>query len=683
MTDDIPPEQILNERWCKPPDHNTKTDWVFLHVDVIWHSRLFQDDMGPAKLLASHNALHHLRDNVVKISIPDFSPEMEWDWAGDGGIFAFHANDQNVPTTEKVVMVAEKIRNKLRDENELQPVALRLEIRIVVTRGWAYYYSDEKLRCSQALNDAAKIRIPGDRTSIVITRAVLAELQDSVARQFRPIEPLGDDIGQPVYVYVPALRDALAAALNEEAQEGDPMQAAHYAYRLGVLNFGTGERHEAIANFSRAATLLQKEKNSHRYYHRTLRAFYHLWRELAERTPQALLALTDRNDRREYLRALAKDDALKKAFGARWQFLHEMEFCIEQLDILARQPVADPSGLTSMQMCLLLERFGFPRRWHGSPVARRLKRIKDELRVSEDPRNKNEDAWTMDKGCSLCTAVAASCLLLNKENVQRLIQWLLSKKGDRFCFRSPYVDSRVPKNQHALHYAASVLQALVDAGSSPDTIKDVVDVFFEASESTHPGDAKEPPAASAFPMPHWKTRPRDFPEDWRRYLHIPYFDFACYVFSTFARTIAAHHDDLKVIGLDDRRLKMLRAQLIIYAERLMDDARHGLIENDPGRLYAARASLGAFALGLLTDFPPTAFPPFEGVRQLIATVASKDDLDPIWERTTTIDSNFDRLWRLLDGWLLQWECALAAKERGRNLATVVAGLFPSLDSPKA
>ncbi|MDP9190574.1 MAG: hypothetical protein M3P06_02580 [Acidobacteriota bacterium] len=662
MPNDRSIEHILNTPWLPPPDPHTNTRWVFLHVDVINHSRLFTDDMGDSALLESHNVLNHLREGVVKESIPGFHEDMEWDWAGDGGIYAFRADVSTVPTTEKAVLVAEIIRNALRAANECQgKPALRLEIRIVLTRGWAYYYPEKELRCGSALNRAVKLRVGGDRTSIAITESVLAELQPALHRQFRPADSI-ESIGEHVYVYVPALKTALEEALNDEAQpDGDPMQAAHFAYRLGALHLGTGDRKDAVDNLRRAESLIKRETSPHRYYHRALSAFYRLWRELAEATTDEMLTVGDKNDRREFLRTLQKTRSLQQKIGVRWQFLHEMEFCIEQLDILARHPVADPSGLTSMQMCLLLERFGYPRRWYGSPIAKRIARIREELKTSQRSRN----AGTMDGGCSLCTAVAVSCLVLDDEEdttAEQMVQWLVGKKP-RFCYRSEHVKSRVESGHHSLHYAASVLQALVDADKTHETIPDIVDVFFTFT----------------YDMPG-QPLPRNLPEDWLRYLHIPYFDLACYIFSAFARTIIACGDPNNV-GLNDRRCDTLRAALAVFADRLIDEARQAGIKNQPERIYAARENLGSFALGLLLEFPRNAIPMFKGVRDLIATVASVDKLDPVTDRKTTVDSNFDRMWRMLDGWLLQWECALVARERGQEPPSVMAELFPPLDVP--
>jgi len=651
---DLPPE--LQEPWQAPPDFDTKTEWVFLHADVIHHSRLFQDHMGGAALKTNHNALKGFRE-LVRKAIPHFEEDMEWDWAGDGGIFAFH--DSSLRAARKVILVAERIRNTLREQNSHQPnPALQLEARIVLTRGWAYYYPEKELRCGSALNIAAKLRIPGERTSIAVTESVANELQDEAMKmQLRPIDPL-ESIGEPVYVYVPALRDALQESLDQEAQNGDRMQAAHLAYRLGTLNYGIGERQDAISAFHRAEVLLAQVESPHRYYHRTLTAFYRLWRELAEATSDALLAAGDGNDRRQFLRELpTRDHSLKEKFGNRWQFLHEMEFCIEQLDILARHPVADPSGLTSMQMCLLLERFGYPRRWHGSAISGRIERIKDELRSTETDTNLGYERGTMDKGCSLCTAVAASCLILDNRDdayASQMVRWLISKKQQRFSFRSSCQGSRVPDHQHALHYAASVLQVLVDCNDGPEAIRDVVDVFF-----ARPVNADK------------------LPDHWVQYLHIPYFDLACYIFSAFARTLIAH-DQPTTIGLTDVRRAMLRNALQAFASRLLAEAE--LAHCAPERIYAARENLGSFALAMFIGFPDDADSRlmFEGIRNLIAEVASKDKLDVPDKRKITIDSNFDRMWRMLDGWLLQWECALVARERGLDILQEFAHLFPSV-----
>lgn len=680
MRGEIDPKQILAEKWPSPPDVGTKATWVFLHVDVIDHSRLFHEGMSNAELLTSHNLLAQLRDKV-RFHIPDFDSIMEWDWAGDGGIYAFHTQDLRVRTTEKAVLVAELIRHGIRDMNASQADAkLRLGVRIVLTRGEAYYYHEPSLRCGSALNRAAKLRIPGEGSSITVTQAVWKELQASLQRDFRPVEPI-EHIGEAVYTYAPASIDALNEAIADETlrsvsrpgdfdesksdddeSTGDSLQASHLAYRLATLHFGAGERVAAVREFHRAKTLLLRVKDTHRYYIRTLAAFYDAWETLAKAVTDSHLEHGDGNDRRKFLRRLSNDPALRNALGPRWQFLHEMEFCIEQLDILARRPVADPSGLTSMQMCLLLERFGYPRRWPGSAISKRIARITEELKSRDASSRRRDDVGTMDHGCSLCTAVATSCLILDdaSDDVEHMIAWLLSKKSQRFCFRSRHVESRVAENHHALHYAASVLQALLDYDHRHESIGDIIDVFFQE------------------PFPTVSTGiPETLPPHWLRYLHIPYFELACYIFSALARVFIAC-PDLGKIQLSGDRREMLRSALAAFAKSLIQEARAGGIEEDPGRNYAARENLGSFALGLFVGFPRNATLIFTGVRELMAKVAAVDRLSDFEKRQTTVDSNFDRMWRMLDGWLLQWECALTLRERGGEIPRPLAGLFPVL-----
>lgn len=634
---------IRRQRWLKPPDPHDEVLFAFLAVDVIGHSSLFEGKLNPEDKRNRYALLENFRKYVHKKIGGRSAKLAEWDWAGDGGIFAFRANDNRLSTTAKTFLVAEAIAADMDDFNEENEADIR--VRITLHRGDAYYHPKKELRRGPALNEVAKLRVPGAQTSITVTSSFIEAIECRDSRDFRRIEALEPPI--TVYGYVPTLQKALRREIDRCANS-DPIQAAHLSYRLGVLDFGCGNGHDAAKVFREAIRLMDQipESERHRFYFATLREFYSLWACLTEEMDRSVIAAGDGadNDRRKVLRSEEYSNWFEAhRFGDAWNLLHEMEFCLEQLDILARRPVNDPTGLTSLQICLLLERVGYPRAWHGAAISDRLARLEMQLR---------SEGGAIDHGCGLCTAIAASSLALDTDRsalVPPVIDWLSRTREHGYTYRKQQYLSRVADRKHAFHYAATVLQAMVDydASKMSEVIDDIIGYFFRDTSA----DAG------------------CFPREWVRYLHIPYFDFACYIFSAFARTIIARGP------LSSVQSAVLKEVLEIFANRLLREAHEANIDHQPERLYAARENAGSFGLGLFVGFPPNTIDIFRGVRNLITMVARMDKLNDVVERKTTIDSNFDRMWRMLDGWLLQWECALHVVLKGGSIPEELDDLF--------
>jgi len=643
----IPPDQeILDLLWEELPKekHPSKEPYVFLSVDVIGHSKLFEDKMKTDQLLERHNLLLNLRTYVRECFQKPWNDaiDLEWDWAGDGGIYAYPTRKTTLYVEDKMFLVAQKIVAGLpafnRDVNPIEPI----ELRIVLDLGEGFRYHEPQLRRGAALNFVAKLRVPGERTSISITHELWTELDERHQSLFRRIE-VSEQTTRKVYVHMPTKQEALAKEIEAMA-DVDVMQAAHLAYRLGALYFGAKEREFAIREFGHAIELLDRVDQRHRYYYRTMYEFYSLWRQLAIEIPESLFETGDDDDRRKMLQKYRTRGFFQNydSPGA-WELLFEMEFCIEQLDILARRPVSDPIGLTSLQICLLLERVGYPRRWHGAAISQRIQRIEAELDESVIWKEK-ENGLTIDMACGLCSAVAASCLALDQnDRADALVDWLASKSGSDYRYRGQNdISSRSPSDEHAMHYAAAVLQAFVDHGieKNADRIDDVLHRFFD--------DATEDRS--------------ELPDHWIQYRNISLADFCGIVFPTFARTILARGPFTK------DRTKVLEAAVEVMASLFSHEIIAGRLFNTPGRLYAGRDNLGSFGCGLLVGFPGQAAVMFRGFRTGMAKVSN--DILPDEQRKRTIDSNLDRIRKWLDGWLLQWECALYLREAGRAIEPV-------------
>ena len=154
------------------------------------------------------------------------------------------------------------------------------------------------------------------------------------------------------------------------------------------------------------------------------------------------------------------------------------------------------------------------------------------------------------------------------------------------------------------------------------------------------------------------------PGKWVMYRNISIPDFCTHIFTAFARAFMAR-GSLGDASTSEPRAELLRRVLGGMARLLAAEAKLGGLSRSPGRLYAARDNLASFGLALLVGMPDKAVPIFEGLRRGIASIA-RDKL-PDQQRRRTTDSNLDRMRKWLDGWLLQWECALYLRDTGRPI----------------
>jgi hypothetical protein len=147
------------------------------------------------------------------------------------------------------------------------------------------------------------------------------------------------------------------------------------------------------------------------------------------------------------------------------------------------------------------------------------------------------------------------------------------------------------------------------------------------------------------------------------------YDFSTYVFHAFARYVLAGGQ------LTDTQKSVLRDALSVLTERLRRDAADaGLDAEEIGRIYPTLENMGSLALDMLLgeDVKVDGTIVRHNLRRL-ARYASTDV--PATLRNRTLDSNLDRIRKMLEGWLLQIECALYRREQGWPIPDYVTESF--------
>lgn len=615
--------------WHENPPKEDLEAFVFVTVDVIDSSDLFYEDMPDYDLLEKAAAMNAVYMHVIQCLGVDPDSEWEWNWAGDGGVFAFpEAKARTLENVfQRAIKVAELAPFPLRDGAQLN-----LQLRIVIDRGNAYFHVNRGLRRSAALNMASKLRVPGKRTSLTITERVRKKLygDDEKRNLFKAI-PVPGHPQKRVLGYVPFMRAALEAEIAA-VQAKDNAQAAHLSYRLGTLNLGASDKEGAVAAFEQAYRFIDEIGPKHRYYWRALHEFYGLWEIVARHASDELLRKAHGHDWLAMMRSGFVWELFTRKHGPpeRWRLLVQMELIMEQLDILAGQPVNEPVGLTSLEVCLLLERVGYARRWYGTALSERIERIKEEMRNDH----------TIDEGCTICTGFAASCLILDgQREADTLMEWLRLREEERFCYRLHDSFADAAPHEHAVHYAAAVLQAFLDHGVAANDlyIDRALSVFFEGEEFDE----------------------KTFPPSWRRWRNTTVYDFSAYVFPTFTRYILANVEGAldRPSALSSEQEMLLYRTLRSLAHHLSEDGKSALLQvAKRGRVYGARENVGSFALGLLIGLPQEAVDILDYNLRRFAAYAERERSEA--HRQRTIDSSIDRSRKMIEGWLLQIECAL-------------------------
>jgi hypothetical protein len=620
-------------KWQADPKPDKRSDFVFLSVDVIGHSKLVSSAQSNLRMTQVHQILTHVESFVEK-SIPGYRQAFQWDWAGDGGIFAFPADDPDDPTTEKVLNCALEIWHGIPrmndpyilDRNAGEPVHLH----ITLGQGRAYYVKDPGLRRSHALNVIMKLKAPSRQTTILVSSDIMDDLPAERRGEF--IQMALGTSKEPVFVYAETVDSSLRNLAAEHARDNETMESAHCYYRVAALSLGIGNRQSAIAALKECQqqTDATPQAKHHRHYWLTLRSFYAAWIEFLMDGPQKLFERRW-EDRRALLR---REEALEwfRSSPERARvgnLLTHLEFILEQLDILAQKIVNDPSGLTTLEICLLLERCGYSRRFESHAIRERLQRVEAEM--------KENHSRSIDGDCSICTGVAASCLLLagDEHRANELLDWLESLQGVRYAWIGNDDHEDEPPDQHALHYASTVLCAFADHGGS------------------HPSRESGRDSVKQVLLGNEWTGAGSMPPHWMRYRNISEFEVCSYILPSLAR----YH--LAGGGLNEIEKKRCTEVLRALASALTAESVKVSTDGSPDKLYGARENVGSFALGLvpgvqLSDEAEKIVR--HGLARFEYRARRREAMATT--RQQTLDSNTDRTRKFLSGWLLQWEMIL-------------------------
>lgn len=342
------------------------------------------------------------------------------------------------------------------------------------------------------------------------------------------------------------------------------------------------------------------------------------WRDLFLAERPGRQELRDPLGRIAFIRSPRATQALGSA--GRGQLLVDMEFISGQLRLLREQYVNAASGLSSLQVCRLLLRAGGEH--EDGPIAARLQRLAEEMEL-------NEIDHTVDDGCTLCTATALSCLTLSGggSEVSHLALWLLSHRKDRFCYLRADYATGARANEHAMHYAAQVLEGLSDAAVEGDESRaEVVEALF--TDRTFGKDA--------------------YPREWMRFRNIESWEVCQYIFTGLLKAHLA-----RPLKASSEALQFVSTALTNLAKRL--DEEQSATYSNVTNLYSARESLGSFVLGkILGNQSATLWlDRILSMNQRRASGARAQNFKQL------MDSSVDRTTWILDGWLCWWEVQLA------------------------
>lgn len=620
--------------WQSKATPGTRAEFVFLSVDVIGHSKLYANQPSNSRLASIHNVLTKLRNYTIE-SIPQYKRYLLWDWASDGGILGFPSSRIDSNTTADVLDCAITIWRNLPDFNA-QHVQLNLEkpiaLHISLDRGDAYYAAKRSMRRSDALNVAAKLKSPSGQTEILVTERIHNDLPPAQRERF--IEVFQTPEQKRIYGYLPAMQRAMTE-LAEDASANNRMEAAQCYYRLGRFHLAEGHGTDAERAFASAVAALDGApvEIRHRYFFRTLYAFYHSWLCLLREASFDVASVYRRQGTflhsPEVIRLFKEDPQ----WGWRGNLISQLELIFKQMDILCEKVVNAPAGLSTLESTVVLQRMGYSPRYFGDALGKRLDRVEREIAEN--------NYRSIDGDCSLCTGAAVSALVLGGrlQRAEVLYDWLRLLKPFRFCIlRRDYTDA-APR-EHGLHYAANVLQGFLDYSRAPRpeseaVMREVIKEFFRSDKKDSQG----------------------FFADWMRYRNIDAFEVCTYILPVFLRYILAGYI---VSESEKRRLKKAVATL---SANILREVSACETEETPGRFYAARENVGSFSLGLLLGMDKQT----ERIADHVLSLFNVRAHSQYFARSSlTLDSNLDRTRRFLEGWLLQWETALYIREHDQQ-----------------
>jgi hypothetical protein len=424
------------------------------------------------------------------------------------------------------------------------------------------------------------------------------------------------------------------AARHRDNREG--VFAAHWFYRALRLYLQQGQegRDHALESLDEGLAALSQDPWRNLHPHRVLRRAFATWRTLLRHSPELFEKPLQSLDELPWEALRAVLDRLEPGHPRLDWLLVDFESIFRQLELLAEKYVNTPSGLSTLQICRLLLRAGFP---PTEPyIGERLQRALKDL--------EQEDGKSIDIACSLCTGTVVSCFSLARrgEEVKRAVEWLTSPEVRELRYATiDSMPSDIWKGAHALHYTASVLQGLLDSGEGEEEILEpVVDFFFRKGTQDERGF---------------------FPE-WIRHAHVERSEVYRYILSVFLR--------YRLMGreLSTPREDMLR-QAILALVRALEEECKGLL--DLYLFYPMRMNLSSLVLGLFLDVGKVA----ELARQVTGYLRRRPETSDK-RRGELWDSNVDRTVALLDSYLEYWEALFALAERGRPIAQLLPDEAP-------
>jgi hypothetical protein len=472
-------------------------------------------------------------------------------------------------------------------------------------------------------------------------REVIRERIDRAERIGGPVEVWGAAdlydhlLASGTLRHVGPLRAVYARSRTQaHAERGEGIFAAYWCYRALRLDVRRKpfERERAIESVTRGLAVIGEDPLRNLHYPRVLGKVFEIWRLLLEHWKDLSPAAGDDVTRLPQTAELLAS-TYREMPGLVW-LLQDFDPLFQQLEQLELHYANAPSGLGTLEICRFLLRFGFP---PTEPRIRaRLDRAKDELA--------RDQGRSIDGQCSLCTGSIVSCFSLIREQdvVEKAVGWLRSLREHRFCHLQPRYIQDHPADHHALHYTASVLQAILDfdpedrAGNVPA----LLEPFFISDERESHGLYRE----------------------WMLYRNFDAFEMYRQILATFLRYF--------LLGKElpaDRRSFLSAAVADLITALKQDVGPPGREAQPPYQTYAGRGSLSCLALGLLLKTPGAAAFSGEVVRILHyrAGTAAEDQDQQLW------DSSVERTFRYMRGYIDYWETVFWIKEQGRSVVDLL------------
>jgi hypothetical protein len=513
-------------------------------------------------------------------------------------------------------------------------------------------------------------------TTSYITSAIpgseFDDIEDSV--RFGKIERWdGERLRKEFRTYYPeaftSIRiDDLTAKADQQSIKGNNVFAAHYLYRVFVLRLLQSDLASAREVIKSAISEVDRQKNKSIYFYRTLKRVYEIWEaviegqgfdELVEKYKKQIMSKykmqTDEYEKTwhecVFLMHLVNDAEVRKhvesheiaSSACGYNVLCDFQYMFSQLQILFHEYANSPAGLSSRQICRTLLRFGFP------PEGNIAERIKKTIRELKD-----EDDQSVDGECSLCTGTILSCLVLaneDQETIKPVKGWLEQLDDYRYSHirRDQYTDAK--STEHALHYAAPVLEAFIDCGDSENVVR-VLRHYFVSRKVGRDG----------------------FYDSWMRHRNISSLETCSYILSAFHKYFINGNDHFH---FDETQLECLTEAITNLVNVLHIETTP---QSKPSRLYATRENTPSFCLALLVMkrrayaalpesskaapvFADSVSDQFDSASDLLRELMQnlhkrairfrEGDRDPF--RKALLDSNVDRTTRFIEGWVSYWE----------------------------